>query len=255
MCRLLGYAASAPLTLAELLGEPDLSRFTQLACKHGDGWGFARAGAGVVEVVKAPDSARLSPEFDRLVHQQSADLAMVHLRWATLGLPVAQRNAHPFTNGQVAFAHNGSIRPPASLEPLLSKQVMPLLQGETDSERFFLAVLSHLGVATDVDAVVRACAAAVHAVTSTLTYSSLNSMLITPNHLYALCAYDPKEELKEDEPEYYRLRHRRTATSVVVSSSGWGSGWESLENGQLLVVERATLRTSIHSLSSCAARA
>jgi predicted glutamine amidotransferase len=43
---------------------------------------------------------------------------MAHLRWATMGLGVGIRNTHPFTDGHVAFAHNGSVLSPASLDPL-----------------------------------------------------------------------------------------------------------------------------------------
>jgi len=34
---------------------------------------------------------------------------MAHLWWAAPGLPVEERNTHPFRCGQTAFAHNGGI--------------------------------------------------------------------------------------------------------------------------------------------------
>ena len=49
-----------------------------------------------------------------------SDLGLVHLRRATLGLPVRAENTHPFTDGRLAFAHNGSISPPPALDVLLS---------------------------------------------------------------------------------------------------------------------------------------
>lgn len=255
MCRLLGYATSTERTLADLLGEAELREFTELSCKHGDGWGVARATDGAVEVDKAPDAARLSEHFARVAHGYPADLAMVHLRWATLGLPVASRNAHPFTDGRLAFAHNGSVSPPSTLERLVSDGVRPLRRGDTDSELLFLAVLSRLAAADpdadadpEVDPVALAYAATIRTVADQLTYSSLNSMLVTPNRLYAVCRYDPAAEEREAEPEYYRLRYRVTPGAVVVSSSGWGSGWAELENGQLLVVDRGTLATSVRPL-------
>lgn len=250
MCRLLGYVTRTPTTLVGLLGEQDLAAFIELSRKHGDGWGFARAGAGTVEVHKAPEAAHASGSFARIAREDPADLAMVHLRWATLGLPVVSRNAHPFTDGRIAFAHNGSIRPPAALEDLLTKDVAPLLRGDTDSERFFLAVLSRLaGPVEDSDAVASAYAQAVTAIASGLAHSSLNSMLVTPTHLFAVCRYDVAEELREEEPEYYRLRYRVLPQGVVVASSGWGRGWQDLANGQMLVVERATLALSIRSIA------
>lgn len=156
MCRLLGYVTRTPTTLADFLGEQDLQDFAEWSRKHGDGWGFARAVGDVMEVTKAADAARTSALFSRFTHQILADLAVVHLRWATMGLPVADCNAHPFSDGRTAFAHNGWIR-----------------------------------------------------------------------------------------PEYYHLQWRSTPEAVVVASSGWGAGWVSLENGQLLVIERSTLSSTV----------
>lgn len=257
MCRLLGYATRTPASLAELLGERDLADFTELSCKHGDGWGVARvAEGGDLDVRKAPESARLSAEFSRTASEDATDLGMVHLRWATLGLPVVESNAHPFTDGRVAFAHNGSIAPPASLEPLLDDRARSLLRGDTDSERLFLAILSRLpDGAVTADDLGRAVAQTARAVTRDLTYSSLNSMLLTPTHLFALCVFDPAAEAREAEPDYYRLRHRSSEDGFVVTSSGWGSGWDELDNGQLLVVERSTLHVSVHDLDLELARA
>ena len=55
---------------------------------------------------------------------------------------------------------------------------------------------------------------------------------------------------EEGGPEYYRLRYRITPDSVVVTSSGWGSGWQTLDNGQMLVVQRHTLATEIIDVAS-----
>ena len=57
MCRMLGYVTRTPATLPDLLGEQDLQDFAELSRKHGDGWGFARAGGDVMEVTKAAPSA------------------------------------------------------------------------------------------------------------------------------------------------------------------------------------------------------
>src|SRR6201998_2038746 len=115
MCRLLGYVTRTPAALVELLGEADLFEFTELSCKHGDGWGAACAPDMRVGVLRAPDAARMSSAFGRHVYEHVGDLGIVHLRWATLGLEVAPENTHPFTDGTVAFAHNGSIDSPESL--------------------------------------------------------------------------------------------------------------------------------------------
>ena len=119
MCRLLGWATRTPVTLHGLLGDEDLLDFTELSAKHGDGWGVARSTARGVSVRKRPESARTSPRFDRWSRTRRTDLGLVHLRRATLGLSVGLANTHPFTDGRVAFAHNGSISPPAALDALV----------------------------------------------------------------------------------------------------------------------------------------
>jgi hypothetical protein len=74
-------------------------------------------------------------------------------------------------------------------------------------------------------------------------------MIATPEELIAVCRYDPIAQEKEDEPDYYHLRFRATPDAVVVSSSGWGSGWTPLENGEILVVRRGTLDVSVRSVT------
>lgn len=247
MCRLLGFATRVPTTLADLLGEDDLAGFTELSCKHGDGWGGARATDAAVEVEKAPDAARASPAFRAWAHECLADLALVHLRWATLGLPVVSENAHPFSDGQHAYAHNGSVPPPESLDPLVDPRLLAGMRGTTDSERLFLAVLSRLDPSHE-DPVGDALAQAVRDVVAHCRPGSLNSMLLTRDRLYALTAYSAEAERKEPDPEYYALRVRTSTDAVVVSSSGWGSGWYDLPNGTMLVVDRHTLETTERSL-------
>jgi predicted glutamine amidotransferase len=250
MCRLLGYVTRTPVALAELLGEEDLFEFTELSCKHGDGWGVAWATDTGVEVVKAPDAARMSSAFGRHVYEHVGDLGIVHLRWATLGLEVALENTHPFTDGTVAFAHNGSIDSSESLDALIPANLQRLRMGSTDSERYFLAVLAEVmrgnrrypnGQGT----LAASVAATVERIAASHVFTSLNAMIATPDELIAVCCYDPVAEEKEEEPDYYHLGYRVTPGAVIVSSSGWGAEWSSLENGQILVVQRDTLDVSV----------
>ena len=250
MCRLLGYVTRTPVALAELLGEEDLFEFTELSCKHGDGWGTAWATDTGVEVVKAPDAARMSSAFDRHVHEHAGDLGIVHLRWATMGLEVAPENTHPFTDGTVAFAHNGSIKSSSSLDALIPADLQRLRMGSTDSERYFLAVLGEVMSENQLypngrGALAASLAATVEKIAASHAFTSLNAMIATPHELIAVCCYDPVAEEKEEEPDYYHLGYRVTPGAVIVGSSGWGTEWSSLENGQILVVQRDTLDVSV----------
>ncbi len=243
MCRLLGWTARTPRTLADLLGEEDLDAFTALSRKHGDGWGVAwRDGSGL-EVHREPDAACDSGPYDRWVHDSATDLGLVHLRWATLGLPVHPDNTHPFADRGMAFAHNGSVSPPSSLDELMTPEQRAAMRGTTDSERYFRAVLS----AADEAPLDVALATVVDRIAREREFTSLNCILVTPDVLYAVCRFRPGHEGDEEE-DYFHLRYRVTDDAVVVSSTGWGRDWRVLGNGDLLVVQRKTLETSITSL-------
>lgn len=268
MCRLLGFVTRRPVTLADLLGGEDLRAFTELSSRHCDGWGFAWPDGRDVQIEKATGSARHSADFARAASQRPSDIGLVHLRQATMGLGIGLDNTHPFRHGQVAFAHNGSISPPESLDALMPSDLAALRRGTTDSERYFLAVLgaardagvSGGGPAQGAHATPHGAAAladgladTAHRIAQSLTSGGLNALVVTPDHLIAVCRFDPAAQEREPEPEYYCLRYRVTDDAVVVSSSGWGAGWQTLGNGELLAVDRTTLAVSIRPIARGAA--
>jgi predicted glutamine amidotransferase len=247
MCRLLGWAARSPRSLSDLLGEADLADFTALSRIHGDGWGVAWGSGDGLDVHTNTEAAYATPEFGDWAHAERHDLGMVHLRWATLGLPVEPANTHPFAGPgpdgtPMAFAHNGSVRPPEALDPLLTAGQRAAMVGTTDSERYFRAVLS----AAESVPLEQALAGTVTTIAETMDFTSLNCLLLTPDTLYAACRFDPAQ--KDQGEDYFHLRYRVTDDAVVVASTGWGRDWQPLENGQLLVVRRNTLETSVVSL-------
>ena len=250
MCRLLGWVTREPTTLRDLVGDEDLLAFTELSAKHGDGWGVARATESGVKVHKRPDTARGSRSFGAWARTHASDLGLAHLRWATMGLSVGIENTHPFTDGRIAFAHNGSVLSPASLDRLVAPQVARLRRGTTDSERYFLAVLTRMADGATPQEALRDT---VDEIARTSSFTSLNCLLMTPDELVAMCRYDPAGPLEDEDPEYYRLRYRVTDDAVVVCSSGWGRDWQELANGALLTVRRGTLATTVLSRERLAA--
>ncbi len=244
MCRLLGWVASTPRSVADLLGPDDLEAFTALSRKHGDGWGVAWHGGHGIDVHTSPDAAVTSGAYADWTRNRTSDLGLVHLRWATLGLPVEQANTHPFTGAGVAFAHNGSVRPPASLDEMLSADQQAAMRGTTDSERYFRAVLTAAQDAPWDTAL----ATVMDRIAAGKDFTSLNCLLATPDTLYAGCRYNPGQEGAEGE-DYFHLGYRVTDDAVVVASSGWGRDWQQLGNGELLAVDRTTLATSVVSLA------
>jgi len=252
MCRLLGWAGRRSATLSDVLGEDDLAAFTGLSAHHRDGWGVARSTARGVSVRKRPDEARTSARFDRWARTRRSDLGLVHLRRATLGLSIGPSNTHPFTDGRVAFAHNGSISPPATLDRLLLSRSSDRRRGTTDSERYFLAVAERLDAGATPEEALRTTA---DAIAATATFTSLNCLLLTPEALFAFCRTNPAGPIEDDDPEYYTLRYRVEDDAVVVASSGWGAGWRDLADGDLLVVERHSLELSVQSAVGLSAAA
>ena len=99
MCRLLGFCARDGASLAEIMGERGLRAFTGLSAFHGDGWGMAWYDERELHAEKSPRRALDEPAFTELAHRRLGDLGLVHLRWATPGLPVEPRNTHPFRRG------------------------------------------------------------------------------------------------------------------------------------------------------------
>ena len=242
MCRLLGWAARSPRSLSDLVGETDLADFTALSRKHGDGWGVAWGSGDGLAVRKGTEAAYASQEFADWTHAERHDLGMVHLRWATLGLPVVPANTHPFADRGMVFAHNGSVRPPAALDALLTAEQQAAMVGTTDSERYFRAVLA----AAETVPVEQALAGTVTTIAEGMDFTSLNCLLLTPDTLYAACRFDPAQ--KDEGEDYFHLRYRVTDDAVVVASTGWGTDWQVLENGSMLAVRRDTLETSVVSL-------
>jgi predicted glutamine amidotransferase len=159
-----------------------------------------------------------------------------------MGLGIGVENTHPFTDGRLAFAHNGSVLSTSSLDRLVTTEVARLRRGTTDSERYFLALLARVRAGETPRDALRAT---VDEVAATCSFTSLNCLLLTPEELIAVCRYDSAAQLEDTDPEYYRLRYRAAPDAVIVSSSGWGEGWHDLVDGDVLTVARGTLATAV----------
>jgi predicted glutamine amidotransferase len=255
MCRLLGYCASRSASVEELIGGDGLSEFTGLCALHGDGWGMAWYEGGEPVIRKSPVRADREPEYDKLAREPLGDLGLVHLRWATPGLGVTEHNSHPFRFDQYAFAHNGAIHPQRRLGEMLPAEWESRLGGTTDSERYFLLILSRL--AAHGGDVVAAIADAAADIDARFQPNSLNAILLSPSALYAISWYHPERvpeatlrtrgyERPEDIATYFDLAFLATEAAVVVASSGWPQpGWTPLANGHVLVADRGTLQAHV----------
>jgi predicted glutamine amidotransferase len=254
MCRLLGYCARGDASLEDLIGADGLEDFTGLCALHSDGWGMAWYEGAAPVIRKSPARADQEPEFAKLTREPLNDLGLVHLRWATPGLSISERNCHPYQYGQYVFAHNGAIHPQDRLGEMLPPRWERMLGGTTDSERYFLLIMSRLA-AHDGD-MIAAIADATADIERRFEPNSLNAVVLSPETLYAVSWHHqsrvPAAKLRQagHQPDeivaYFDLAYQATGDALIVASSGWPQeDWTPLPNRHVLVADRATLKTEV----------
>lgn len=237
MCRLLAFSSIERKSFYEVVGS-NFAQFVDLSSEHKDGWGIASEGKITKDVNPANDSV----SFDATVEELKSDGALLHLRLASKGITVDIDNNHPFTFGQFSFMHNGTIRPNTYPEQFISAKYRDLMQGTTDSERYFYAVLTQI----DEFGLVEGVRQGVNLIRKADDYTALNIMIQTPDTLIAVCEFNIANKSEWGSEDHYELRFTKGLHDIVVASTGWGnSDWNRLENHHMLVVDRSTLEYSI----------
>ncbi len=242
MCRLMGYVSPEKHTISEVAG-PDFAQFTELSTKHGDGWGYANVNSTsdhslTLEVARAKES----PKFAELTQSLESTGALLHLRWATLNLDITEGNTHPFKHGDFSFIHNGSIKPPQSLDAYIDVAYLDKLRGATDSERYFYVLLSFI----DKLGLHEGIHQGIKTITSHCDFSSLNAMLMTPDTYITISEHNYSRIPEGEGPEYYDLFYRQDDRGVLVASSGWNQpGWKQIPNHHYLEVNRKTFEATL----------
>ena len=131
---------------------------------------------------KQPEPAFSDEEFVREARQAESVTFVAHVRWATAGGRTVH-NTHPFAAHGRIMAHNGGVGELARLEEQLGSY-RSLVQGDTDSERYFALITQQ----TDAHGgdVAAGIAAAARWIAANLPLSSLNTVVATPGELWAL---------------------------------------------------------------------
>ena len=211
-----GVVSAEPVSPCELLREAPRS-LRVLSREHRAGWGVALRTADDWMIHKSTLCAAECAQFDELGGE--ARLVVAHVRQKTVG-PTAIANTHPFRRGPFVFAHNGTIKDVAALVARTSSGRLAQIEGDTDSERLFAFVMTHVDEAGDCERGVRAAVAALHALGEV---GSASFLLSCGSRLYA-----------------HRLGRslfvlRRGAATVIASEQLTAEPWDELPEKTLLV--------------------
>lgn len=240
MCRLLAFTSLERKSFYNVIGS-EFQSFVDLSAEHKDGWGIGYEG-GVIKDLKAAKESDLLNQTGRELETSGA---LLHLRLASKGITVDIDNNHPFTHGTTTFMHNGTIRPGNTALQFVDEKYKSFIQGTTDSELFFYAVLS----AIDELGLVEGVRKTVNAIRAFADYTALNIMVQTPETLIAVCEFNETNKSEWSAEDHYELRFTKRGDDIVVASTGWGNTqWSHLDNHQMLVIDRASLEFSITSL-------
>ena len=252
VCRLFGMSGGREPVRATfwLLEAPD--SLAQQSRREPDGTGLGTFDAdGRPIVSKQPLAAYEDQEFARAAREVSSRTFVAHVRYASTGA-VSPENTHPFEQRDRLFAHNGVIEDLGRLEEELG-DARSLVQGETDSERYFALITREIERDGDVSAAIARAAAWI---AENLPVFALNIVLITDTELWALRYPDVHElyvlERAAGGPTGARhLDHASARGSVRVRSGDLATrpavvvasepmdedpGWRALRSGELLHV-------------------
>ena len=238
--------SDSPITTTQALGS-DLVLLTELSTTHKDGWGGAflnSDGSVLLERDTAP--AHESDLYKKVIDEFATSCGMIHLRWATSNYQVCVENTHPFVNKTIAFEHNGGFENATALESLIDADILATREGETDSEWYFLYLQTLIRSEGSIEAAYRKL---IPAMQELCPYSSLNSIIVTPEYLYVVSAHNPDRLPAGMESDYYYLSWDQTSGVTSAWSSGVRSrAGQPLANYHVLRVSNATQECTISSI-------
>lgn len=144
MCRFLAIVSSEPTRFAVTLHEAPRS-LSNLSHEHPDGWGLAAYEEGDArwQLDRGTERAAHCPRFQALAQSLHGELLLAHVRQKTVG-PTRLENSHPFTRGRWAFCHNGTLKDVDAVRARASAARLAEIEGDTDSEVLFAALLTAL---------------------------------------------------------------------------------------------------------------
>ena len=239
----MGYVSPNKTSFPALVGD-EFSDFVALSSVHCDGWGLStmnQSGSHIF-VDKEVEAAAESTTFDATVAKNVADGALLHLCWATKGIPISENNTHPFFYGDYSFIHNGSIFPPDVIAPFIDPKFKSLIVGESDSERYFYLVMTEiekLGLVAGVKS-------ALAIIKEHGDTTSLNCMLMNRDYFLTVSEHNTARKPDWAADDYYEIKYLPTPEGVLFASSGWNQpGWTTLDNHHAALVHRSSFEIEV----------
>jgi len=239
----MGYVSPNKTSFPAIVGDY-FSDFVALSSVHCDGWGLSTVDQSGSHIVlnRKVEAASASSTFDATVAKNVADGALLHLRWATKGIPISENNTHPFFYGDYSFIHNGSIFPPDVIAPFIDPKFKSLIVGESDSERYFYLVMTEiekLGLVAGVKS-------ALAIIKEHGDTTSLNCMLMNRDYFLTVSEHNTARKPDWAPDDYYEIKYLPTPQGVLFASSGWNQpGWTMLENHHAALVNRSSFEIEV----------
>lgn len=172
--------AQEPIAPRELLHDAPRS-LRALSLEHADGWGVALSSGDDAWQIHRNTLCAARCEQYAAIAPSPARVIVAHIRKKTVGeLTIA--NTHPFQHGQFVFAHNGTLSIIDKLVEASSPARRGEIVGDTDSERFFAFVLTHIDEAGDIE---RGVVRAIRALHVWGDIGSANFLLAAGTRVYA----------------------------------------------------------------------
>jgi len=239
MCRMVGrIAVDEEQVSFELLDAPHSLRYlAQHGCQpkdpsargpHNDGCGIAWLSDGEIEVEKRSRENAWDETFVSKLESLSASVFIAHNRLASESLAVSVEGAHPFTikaqGREYALCHNGTVN---------TFVAQAKARGTSDS-KILLEKLILADQPNEPDQIL----ARVSQIAQNASFTSMSSLLITENQLFAWRIFDPSTnaELRD---RYYTLYLRQTPDSVTLCSEPLDDGeWKLIPNNTFLHFSR-----------------
>ncbi|WPM31667.1 class II glutamine amidotransferase [Hydrogenobacter sp. T-2] len=245
MCRLFGVIANKEVDMDFSFNLAD-KPFREFSQDNPHGWGIGYYNKGKARVIKQglKEVGSIRNYDFSVVETVRSRIILSHVRYATYG-DYFKVNAHPFVFKDWIFAHNGSVNREC-LKGYLSEDYLRLIEGNTDSEVYFLLIMQEIERHGDTLEGIRSALSIVY---NCENYTGLNFILSDGNRLYAYrdASDRDKEEyyslylLKRDSPDYDLFEHLSEETRQLLRSKSLRGEKAVLVSSEELTKERWTL--------------